>query len=75
MCAQVRMVTAGHVGEPGRHAGLWPGAVALLDGRVQVYALGMDGALWYRTYDVGDGWAAGQVLATSDGVAVEPCRC
>ena len=44
-----------------------PGAVSLGDGRMQVYALGMDGALWYRTHS--GGWGAWQRLETPEGVA------
>ena len=38
-----------------------PGAVLLDDGHVQVFAVGMDGALWYRTYD--GSWDAWQWVA------------
>ena len=44
-----------------------PGAVSLGDGRMQVYALGMDGALWYRTHN--GSWGAWQRLQTPVGVA------
>jgi hypothetical protein len=45
-----------------------PGAVSLGGGRTQVYALGVDGALWYRTYSANN-WDAWQRLVTPDGVA------
>jgi hypothetical protein len=41
-----------------------PGAISLGDGRMQVYALGMDGALWYRTYN--SGWGAWEYLKNPD---------
>jgi hypothetical protein len=44
-----------------------PDAVSLGDGRMQVYSLGMDGDLWYRTYNAG--WGTWQRLETPAGVA------
>jgi len=44
-----------------------PGAISLGEGRMQVYALGFDGALWYRTYDTS--WGAWQRLETPEGVS------
>ncbi|HBY08920.1 MAG TPA: hypothetical protein DEH22_14505 [Chloroflexi bacterium] len=44
-----------------------PDAVALGDGRMQVYALGPDGALWYRTFS--GGWGDWQYLETPSEIA------
>jgi len=46
-----------------------PSAVALGNGRMQVYALGVDGALWYRIYD--SNWGDWQHLETPSEVAPE----
>jgi len=44
-----------------------PGAVSPGSERMQVYVLGMDGAIWYRTYDTV--WGAWLRLETPDGMA------